>query len=261
MSPTTVIDPDSDRRASMRSCMGERSCTSSTTMWPNERTSSSWRGLGPGPGKRRGGQALGPETRFLGAPLLGATRAAPGSAVRPPAGGRGWCAPRQSGRRRPPSTAPRRGRGCAVGRGVVTSSGSRMPLPGGRQQRAGAQQIVQQLMRGQARPHAVQRLGHLRGAPQALGQVGLLLGAGAALVEGVGPSRRGGRGSRRPAPAARVPRRNAGARCASRAGGAPWPRSPRWSRPAGAARPAPKGTSSVAARGAAGGCARPAPAP
>ena len=33
-SPTTVIDPDSDRRASMRSCMGVRSCASSTTMWP-----------------------------------------------------------------------------------------------------------------------------------------------------------------------------------------------------------------------------------
>ncbi len=41
MSPTTVMEPESDRRASMRSCMGERSCTSSTTMWPKERISSS----------------------------------------------------------------------------------------------------------------------------------------------------------------------------------------------------------------------------
>ena len=41
MSPTTVIDPESDRRASMRSCNGERSCTSSTTMCPKERISSS----------------------------------------------------------------------------------------------------------------------------------------------------------------------------------------------------------------------------
>ena len=41
MSPTTVMEPESERRASMRSCMGERSCTSSTTMWPKERMSSS----------------------------------------------------------------------------------------------------------------------------------------------------------------------------------------------------------------------------
>ncbi len=34
MSPTTVIEPLSERRVSMRSCMGERSCASSTTMWP-----------------------------------------------------------------------------------------------------------------------------------------------------------------------------------------------------------------------------------
>ena len=34
MSPTTVIEPLSERRASMRSCMGERSWASSTTMWP-----------------------------------------------------------------------------------------------------------------------------------------------------------------------------------------------------------------------------------
>jgi hypothetical protein len=34
MSPTTVIEPFSERRASMRSCIGERSCASSTTMWP-----------------------------------------------------------------------------------------------------------------------------------------------------------------------------------------------------------------------------------
>ena len=41
MSPTTVMEPDSERRASMRNCMGERSCTSSTTMWPKARISSS----------------------------------------------------------------------------------------------------------------------------------------------------------------------------------------------------------------------------
>ena len=41
MSPTTVMEPESDRRPSMRNCMGERSCTSSTTMWPKARTSSS----------------------------------------------------------------------------------------------------------------------------------------------------------------------------------------------------------------------------
>ncbi len=34
MSPTMVIDPLSDRRSIMRSCIGERSCASSTTMWP-----------------------------------------------------------------------------------------------------------------------------------------------------------------------------------------------------------------------------------
>ena len=34
MSPTTVIEPLSDRRSSIRSCIGERSCASSTTMWP-----------------------------------------------------------------------------------------------------------------------------------------------------------------------------------------------------------------------------------
>ena len=41
MSPTTVIEPDSERRVSIRSCMGERSWTSSTTMWPYLRTPSS----------------------------------------------------------------------------------------------------------------------------------------------------------------------------------------------------------------------------
>ncbi len=41
MSPTTVMEPDSERRANMRSCIGERSCTSSTTMCPKARTSSS----------------------------------------------------------------------------------------------------------------------------------------------------------------------------------------------------------------------------
>ena len=34
MSPTTVIDPFSERRAAIRSCIGVRSCTSSMTMWP-----------------------------------------------------------------------------------------------------------------------------------------------------------------------------------------------------------------------------------
>ena len=41
MSPTTVIEPDSERRVSIRSCMGERSWTSSTTMWPYLRSPSS----------------------------------------------------------------------------------------------------------------------------------------------------------------------------------------------------------------------------
>ena len=34
MSPTTVIEPLSERRVSIRSCIGERSWASSTTMWP-----------------------------------------------------------------------------------------------------------------------------------------------------------------------------------------------------------------------------------
>ena len=34
VSPTMVIEPLSERRSSMRSCIGERSCASSTTMWP-----------------------------------------------------------------------------------------------------------------------------------------------------------------------------------------------------------------------------------
>ena len=34
MSPTTVIEPENDRRAIMRNCMGDRSWASSTTMWP-----------------------------------------------------------------------------------------------------------------------------------------------------------------------------------------------------------------------------------
>jgi len=34
MSPTTVMEPLSDRRVSIRSCMGERSWASSITMWP-----------------------------------------------------------------------------------------------------------------------------------------------------------------------------------------------------------------------------------
>ena len=41
MSPTTVIDPASERRVSIRSCMGDRSWTSSTTMWPYLRSGSS----------------------------------------------------------------------------------------------------------------------------------------------------------------------------------------------------------------------------
>jgi hypothetical protein len=34
MSPTIVIDPFSERRASIRSCIGDRSWASSTMMWP-----------------------------------------------------------------------------------------------------------------------------------------------------------------------------------------------------------------------------------
>jgi hypothetical protein len=34
MSPTMVMEPPRDRRPSMRSCMGDRSWASSTTMWP-----------------------------------------------------------------------------------------------------------------------------------------------------------------------------------------------------------------------------------
>ena len=39
-SPTTVSEPLSERRATILSCIGERSCTSSTTMWPYVRISS-----------------------------------------------------------------------------------------------------------------------------------------------------------------------------------------------------------------------------
>ena len=53
MSPTMVIDPDSERRLSMRSCMGDRSWASSTTMWPNMRTSSA-----PGSRRRRTGPKM-----------------------------------------------------------------------------------------------------------------------------------------------------------------------------------------------------------
>ena len=37
MSPTSVMEPDSERRPTIRSSMGERSCTSSTTMCPYDR--------------------------------------------------------------------------------------------------------------------------------------------------------------------------------------------------------------------------------
>ncbi len=50
MSPTTVMEPESDRRASIRSCRGDRSWTSSTTMWPKERISSSTVPPGPATG-------------------------------------------------------------------------------------------------------------------------------------------------------------------------------------------------------------------
>ena len=89
MSPTTVIEPDSERRVSIRSCMGERSCTSSTTMWPYLRT----------PRRRRRGAG-----RADGGPRRPGRRrpaSRPPRRTTPTAGGRGAPAPRATGCRAP----------------------------------------------------------------------------------------------------------------------------------------------------------------
>ena len=147
MSPTTVIDPDRDRRASMRSCIGDRSCTSSTTMCPYVRTPSASARVG-----RLGlGRARRPVPDLLAG--LGATGPRRSRARRV----RARCGPRRPGRRRRPSTdLVERG---AAGRAAAARAVS-MPWPaaarsGGRRRgRGGARG-------GQPGPHPVEGLGQL----------------------------------------------------------------------------------------------------
>ena len=58
MSPTTVIDPDSERRATIRSCIGDRSWASSTTTWPKVAGLVVASGAGPAPGRAQQGPGL-----------------------------------------------------------------------------------------------------------------------------------------------------------------------------------------------------------
>ena len=187
----------------MRSCMGERSWTSSTTMWPKERMSSSVPEAGARRRHGRGGQALGPEAGLLGAPLVGAAGAGPVRTGAPAAGpedGAGLVDERGVGHR--PGHLVERAR-CGGGRGAGSPRRSGCPArpqPAG----AGAQQVVQELVGGEAGPHAVERLGHLRGPAQAPGQVGLLfLGRLGVVVAAMSAARSASarRSRRRPAPA------------------------------------------------------------
>ena len=102
---------------------------------------------------------------------------------------------------------------------------------------------MQELVRREARPHPVQRLGHL-GRPGAAAAPGRPAPPGSASSSAAIP-RRGpaGPGSPRPAPAAPAPRRSGGVRCGCRAGAGPWRRCPRshWARRRST--PAPNGIS------------------
>ena len=130
-SPTTVSEPLSERRVAIFSCIGVRSWTSSTTMWPNVRISSASSTLPPPC------RAAGPRT----------SRASSSRAT-------------SAGVQRTSST--RRRARAGGGRRSRRRSSSR--AAGQAQQRRRAEQVVQQLGRREHRPHPLQRgpdLGHL----------------------------------------------------------------------------------------------------
>ena len=173
MSPTTVMEPESDRRASMRSCIGERSCTSSTTMWPKERISSSdpaaALAAGSGEAARPWGQnptsdAV-PSSVRLARARAGRPRRGP-SSVR--ASSMSAASPTVHGT---VSSEALRGRYRRC-----TSAALRIPLPAAASSGAGAEEVVQELVGRQAGPHPVERLADLGHPAQPLGQVLLLLG-------------------------------------------------------------------------------------
>ena len=198
MSPTTVIEPDSDRRVSIRSCMGERSCTSSTTMWPYLRTPSS---------------AL---------PFRGPSRCRASSTSAASAGVQ--------------ATSSKRRRARAVEELLLL--GGQHAAGGRLDQRGGAEQVVEQLVGGQPGPHPVERLGQLGHPPHLAGEVLeielVVRQLGRVLVAGEGghrgrayrrPGSAGSGGHGRPA-AGPPPARPAGAaRCGCRGGGGPRRRS------------------------------------
>ena len=173
MSPTTVMEPDSDRRASMRSCIGERSCTSSTTMWPKARMSSSDTVATLARGLRRGGQTLGPEPHLGRRALLGPLGAHPGRTS--PAGTeeRARLVDEGGVAHRP---RHRLERGAAGPVQPLHLERTEDPLACRRQERPGAEQIVEELVGRQARPHAVEGITDLGHPAQPLGQILLLLG-------------------------------------------------------------------------------------
>ena len=135
-SPTTVSEPLSDRRATIFNCIGDRSWTSSTTMWPYVRISSA-------------------------------------SSIRPFRVGTGPSTSRASSSRatsdavqRTSSTSSDRGRYRAA-----TSASSKSVAGGEAQQRPRPEQVVEQLRRREHRPHPLEGGAHLGHAAQLLAQL------------------------------------------------------------------------------------------
>ena len=171
MSPTTVMEPESERRASMRSCIGERPCTSSTTMWPkdgfrrrNRSSDGAWASATrPGPAARTPTSCAGPRRP-----------AAPGTRGRARRRARAACAPRRS-RAVSPTVHGTASSDALRGRyRRATSARGEDALAGG-EERPGPEQVVEELVGRQPGPHAVERLGHLGHTAEPLRQVVLLL--------------------------------------------------------------------------------------
>ena len=256
MSPTTVMEPDSERRASMRSCIGERSCTSSTTMCPKARTSSSdpSTGLVAGAGEAANPWGQNPPSEATPSSLRCArARGRP----TPPRAEQG---PRLVDERGVPHRP--RDRLERVAAGPVEALHLRRardcPCPprraagGRRADRAGTRGARAGATSGRVRPRP-----RAPGATAAPGPSAPRPRAPRRSRTRCGPASPGTRPTARGGPA---PPRSAASRCGCPAGAGPWRRCRRSSGPAAAAHRHRRGPRRRGGAGV-GGCARPASAP
>ena len=167
----------------MRSCSGERSCTSSTTMWPKDRTSSSSAdgrrpppagvGLGSSPAGQNPTSSRARSIRSRFGPARAGARPRRGPRTVRASSTRAASAAVQG----TSSSERLRGR-----YSDACSAGVRMPWPAAASSGPGAEEVVEQLVGGQPGPHPVEGLGKGRTSG----------GAGDRAPPGRAPPRRSG---------------------------------------------------------------------